>query len=202
LQQQAQDLERSKVELEEAMALAREVVTALEQQVNELTQEREQLANELDNLKQRLPEQIEATQKLETIPVETIPAQLESHVEQRNERQPERQSEPEPQPKPQSKSQSKPQPISEQPAQTAPVEKQSLEGKTFVITGRLKMSAEKLQALIQDAGGRINSMPSSKTSYIVVGENPGNKLQKAEKYGVPQLTETQLLELLNLQPDS
>jgi NAD-dependent DNA ligase len=72
-----------------------------------------------------------------------------------------------------------------------------LEGKTFVITGKLEtLSFEKVNELITASGGRINEKPSSKTSYVVVGQKPGSKLQKAEKYGISQLTEAELLQLL------
>jgi chromosome segregation ATPase len=76
----------------------------------------------------------------------------------------------------------------------------SVADQSFVITGKLaSLSAERVKTLIEAAGGRINAHPSAKTSYIIVGQNPGSKLQKAEKYGVPQLTETQLLDLLGLE---
>ena len=66
-----------------------------------------------------------------------------------------------------------------------------------MITGKLQQTTnEKVTAAIEKAGGRINKMPSAKTSYIVVGENPGNKLAKAQKCGVAELSEAQLLELL------
>ena len=73
----------------------------------------------------------------------------------------------------------------------------ALSGKIFVITGTLhEITYEQIAERVTTEGGRINKMPSSKTDYIVVGENPGNnKLKKAEKCKVPQLNETQLLEL-------
>lgn len=55
-----------------------------------------------------------------------------------------------------------------------------------------------MKTIIQEAGGTINTHPSSKTSYVVVGKDPGNKLKKAEKYSIPQLSEQQLMELLGL----
>ncbi|NJM76272.1 MAG: hypothetical protein HC852_11365 [Acaryochloridaceae cyanobacterium RU_4_10] len=77
---------------------------------------------------------------------------------------------------------------------------QKLAGKTIVITGKLKtLSSDRAQSLIEGAGGTINEHPSSQTSYVVVGENPGKKLKKAEKHNVPQLTEAQLLELLGVE---
>jgi NAD-dependent DNA ligase len=67
-----------------------------------------------------------------------------------------------------------------------------------VITGKLEvLSFEQANALIEAAGGQINEHPSSQTSYIVVGKNPGKKLKKSEKYNTPQLSEVELMALLN-----
>ncbi|MEL6454184.1 MAG: BRCT domain-containing protein, partial [Cyanobacteria bacterium J06623_5] len=92
-------------------------------------------------------------------------------------------------------------PITE--ASTAPKAESSttkegpLSGKIFVITGKLhQITYEQIADTVTSAGGRINKMPSAKTDYIVVGDNPGNKLKKAIKCNVPQLDEAQLLELL------
>ncbi|MEL6555592.1 MAG: BRCT domain-containing protein, partial [Cyanobacteria bacterium J06621_11] len=72
----------------------------------------------------------------------------------------------------------------------------ALEGKIFVLTGKLSnITYEQITETVTKAGGRINKMPSSKTDYIVVGENPGSKLKKAVKCKVQQLNEAQLLEL-------
>jgi NAD-dependent DNA ligase len=74
-----------------------------------------------------------------------------------------------------------------------------LEGRTFVITGKLDaLSFDQAKSLIEAAGGQINEHPSSQTSYVVVGRNPGKKLIKAEKYSTPQLTEAELLALLEV----
>ena len=96
-----------------------------------------------------------------------------------------------------------PQPVIEATAPAAPVADQSspdspsgIADKSFVITGTLKnLTYDQVTRLIADAGGRINKLPSAKTDYIVVGKNPGSKLKKAEKYGTPQLNESQLLAL-------
>ena len=72
-----------------------------------------------------------------------------------------------------------------------------LEGKTFVMTGTLPtLSRHDAKALIEKAGGKVTSSVSAKTSYLVVGEDAGAKRQKAEKLGIPQLTEANLLSLL------
>ena len=65
---------------------------------------------------------------------------------------------------------------------------------TFVITGTLSgMTREKTEKAILAQGGRVTKSVSKKTSYVVVGENPGSKADKAEKLGVPILTEEELL---------
>lgn len=74
----------------------------------------------------------------------------------------------------------------------------SLAGKTFVITGALPtLTRDDAKALIQQAGGKVTGSVSSKTDYLVVGEDAGSKLTKAEALGIPQLTEAALLELVN-----
>jgi DNA ligase (NAD+) len=80
---------------------------------------------------------------------------------------------------------------------TSQVSVNFLAGKTFVLTGALPtMSRQQVQELIEAAGGKVSTSVSSKTSYLVAGESPGNKLTKAEALGVPVLDETKLLELL------
>jgi DNA ligase (NAD+) len=80
----------------------------------------------------------------------------------------------------------------EAPARAAGV----LSSKTFVITGTLPtLSRKDATDLIEEHGGKVISSISSKTSYLVVGENPGFKLQKAQELGIPQISEEQLKEM-------
>jgi DNA ligase (NAD+) len=72
-----------------------------------------------------------------------------------------------------------------------------LRDKTFVLTGSLPdLTREEATERIMAAGGKVTSSVSKKTSYLVAGESPGSKLDKAEKLGVPVLDEAGLLELL------
>jgi len=74
---------------------------------------------------------------------------------------------------------------------------QPLSGKTFVITGTLPtLKRDEVKALIQNAGGKVTDSVSKKTDYVVVGEEAGSKLEKAQQLGITCLSETQLLELL------
>jgi DNA ligase (NAD+) len=50
--------------------------------------------------------------------------------------------------------------------------------------------------LIEQAGGKVSSAVSKKTSYVVVGEDAGSKLAKAQELGVPVLTEDELRALI------
>lgn len=72
-----------------------------------------------------------------------------------------------------------------------------LKGLKFVFTGELnKMSRSEAERIVQLMGGETPSSVSSKTSYVVVGENPGSKLQKAMELGIKILDETAFWQLL------
>ncbi|HET9940710.1 MAG TPA: NAD-dependent DNA ligase LigA [Candidatus Eisenbacteria bacterium] len=58
-------------------------------------------------------------------------------------------------------------------------------GKTFVLTGTLRMPREEAEELILRGGGRVTSSVSKKTDAVVVGEDAGSKLDKAKALGVP-----------------
>lgn len=72
-----------------------------------------------------------------------------------------------------------------------------LTGLTFVVTGTLKrFSREEVKEYIQSHGGKVSESVSRNTSYLVVGENPGSKLERARALGVPILTEEELIAMV------
>ena len=72
-----------------------------------------------------------------------------------------------------------------------------LSGKTFVFTGALSsMTRDEASELVESLGGRVSSSVSRKTDYVVVGENPGSKYDKAKKLGVTTITEEEFLKLV------
>ena len=72
-----------------------------------------------------------------------------------------------------------------------------LAGRRFAITGRLRtLSREEAVQRIRAAGGTVTDAVSSKTDYLVIGEDPGSKLARAQQLGVRTLTEEEFLELL------
>ena len=73
----------------------------------------------------------------------------------------------------------------------------TLSGKTFVITGTLpSLKRDEAKKLIEQAGGKVTGSISKKTDYLLLGENAGSKLAKAEKLGITRLSEAELLDLL------
>ncbi len=82
------------------------------------------------------------------------------------------------------------------PDKTANTDK--LSGFNFVITGTLEsMSRDEARRLIELNGGKVTSTVSKKTSYLLAGENPGSKLDKAEKLEIKILDEKTFLKLIN-----
>lgn len=70
-------------------------------------------------------------------------------------------------------------------------------GQVFVITGTLEnMSREDAKKKIIELGGSVSSAVSSKTSYVLVGENPGSKLSDAKKHNVKTLSESEFLKMI------
>jgi DNA ligase (NAD+) len=72
-----------------------------------------------------------------------------------------------------------------------------LKGKTVVLTGTLpELTREEAAALVKAAGGKVTNSVSKKTDYVVAGESPGSKFEKAESLGTEILDEAALLALV------
>ncbi|MBF0987262.1 MAG: NAD-dependent DNA ligase LigA, partial [Clostridiales bacterium] len=71
-------------------------------------------------------------------------------------------------------------------------------GKRIVVTGSLtKYTRKEIEELIENSGGNTSSSVSKLTDYVVVGENPGSKKDKAKELNIPILTEEEFIEILN-----
>ena len=71
-----------------------------------------------------------------------------------------------------------------------------LSGKTFVITGTLSEPRARFEERIRELGGAVADSVTKKVDYVVVGDNPGSKLAKAEKLGIEVIDEAGLKKLL------
>jgi DNA ligase (NAD+) len=72
-----------------------------------------------------------------------------------------------------------------------------LQGKTFVLTGELQnFTRDEAKDMIRKEGGDISSSVSQKTDYVLVGENPGSKFEKAKELGVKIISEDEFRELI------
>jgi DNA ligase (NAD+) len=73
----------------------------------------------------------------------------------------------------------------------------TLAGKTFVLTGTLEgLTREEATAAIEQQGGKVTGSVSRKTSYVVMGADPGSKADKARELGVETLDEAGLRRLI------
>lgn len=72
-------------------------------------------------------------------------------------------------------------------------------GLTFVLTGELKnFTRDEMKAKLESQGAKVTNSVSKKTSYVIVGENAGSKLEQAKKLGVNLLDEEEALEKFSL----
>lgn len=79
------------------------------------------------------------------------------------------------------------------------IEGHHFSGKTFVLTGSLThFSRDEATSLIKERGGKVSGSVSKNTDYVVVGEEPGSKYEKAKELGVPILSEKEFLKKLDL----
>ncbi|MCR4290439.1 MAG: hypothetical protein NUV86_09305, partial [Candidatus Scalindua sp.] len=72
-----------------------------------------------------------------------------------------------------------------------------ISGKSFVVTGTLNgYTRKEIEDIIKNLGGRVSSTVSGKTDFLIAGESPGSKLEKAEKLGTTILNEEEFEELV------
>lgn len=75
---------------------------------------------------------------------------------------------------------------------------EAVAGKTFVLTGTLPtLKRTEATKRVKAAGGKVSGSVSKKTDYLVAGEDPGSKYEKAQTLGVPILDEAALIEMLD-----
>jgi len=76
---------------------------------------------------------------------------------------------------------------------------QILAGKQFVLTGALKdFTRTQAKEIVSELGGRVTGSVSKKTDYVVAGEDPGSKYQKAQKIGVPIINEEEFKKIAGI----
>lgn len=81
----------------------------------------------------------------------------------------------------------------------APQVAQTLQGKTFVVTGTMSVSRKEIEKMIEDAGGKVSGSVSKKTDYVVAGEEAGSKLDKAKELSISVISESELREMISPQ---
>lgn len=71
-------------------------------------------------------------------------------------------------------------------------------GKIYVLTGTLsRYTRDEVTKLVEDLGGRVSSSVSSNTDFVIVGESPGSKYEKAKELGVKILSEEEFIEMIS-----
>ena len=77
------------------------------------------------------------------------------------------------------------------------IDNPNIKDKSFVITGTLNIKRDELKDKIITNGGKVIDSVSKKTDYVILGENPGSKYDKAVKLGINILNEKEIFEMLN-----
>jgi DNA ligase (NAD+) len=73
----------------------------------------------------------------------------------------------------------------------------ALAGMSFVLTGAISgMTRRQAQEVVEAAGGRVSSTVSRNTDYVVAGDSPGSKLQRARELGVAVIDAAELRRLI------
>lgn len=89
------------------------------------------------------------------------------------------------------------------PAPQLPASGSRFAGASLVLTGRLTtMTREEAISAIRSLGGVVSSQVSAKTRYLVVGENPGSKLDDARRLGTEIVTETEFRDWIGFPPET
>ena len=72
-----------------------------------------------------------------------------------------------------------------------------LDNKNFVITGSLEnLARDEVKQVLENYGAKVTDSVSKKTEYVIVGLNPGSKLQQAKKLNIKILNEKEFLEFV------
>ncbi len=80
---------------------------------------------------------------------------------------------------------------------TVETTEKSLSGKVFVITGTLSTTRDIFEKTIKNLGGKVSSSVSKNTNYVLMGENPGSKVDKAHALGVKIISEDEFERLIS-----
>ena len=74
-------------------------------------------------------------------------------------------------------------------------------GKTFVLTGALHhLTRDEATEKIKERGGKVSGSVSKNTDYVLVGDDPGSKYEKAKKLGIPILSEELFQRMCDTKP--
>ena len=71
-----------------------------------------------------------------------------------------------------------------------------ISGKTFVITGTLSLPREEIKEKLESLGANVTGSVTKKTDYVIVGENPGSKYNKALELNIKILSEQDYKEMV------
>ncbi len=71
-----------------------------------------------------------------------------------------------------------------------------LTGKRVVLTGEMRLPREKIKELLEELGAQVTSSVSRKTDFVVYGEHPGSKYEKAQNLGVRLVSEDEFWQML------
>ncbi|MBC7334014.1 MAG: NAD-dependent DNA ligase LigA, partial [Actinobacteria bacterium] len=78
-------------------------------------------------------------------------------------------------------------------------EKEEFKGKVFVLTGKLSsFTRDEATEIIERLGGRVTSSVSRSTDYVLVGEDPGSKLDAARRYGIRTINEEEFKKMIGM----